>query len=75
MFLVHSCDYDLRSIDIWAAGIVLYTMLTGTFPWERAAVSDALYRAYCAGDLSRVDGWSSLSEQDKDLLQHLVWLS
>ncbi|XP_043924070.1 serine/threonine-protein kinase SBK1-like [Protopterus annectens] len=31
------------SIDIWAFGVLLFCMLTGNFPWEKALPSDTFY--------------------------------
>ncbi|XP_078426921.1 serine/threonine-protein kinase SBK1-like [Cetorhinus maximus] len=35
-----SVDY---SIDVWAFGVLLFCMLTGNFPWEKALLSDSFY--------------------------------
>ena len=32
-----------RSCDVWSVGILLFCMLTGTFPWEQATLSDSNY--------------------------------
>eukprot|EP00061_Rhincodon_typus_P002202 g16867.t1 len=32
--------------DAWAFGVLLYSVLTGSFPWERTSSEDPLYRAY-----------------------------
>ena len=31
------------SCDVWSAGIILFCMLTGSFPWEQATLSDPDY--------------------------------
>uniref|UniRef100_A0A4W3GJW5 Serine/threonine-protein kinase SBK1 n=1 Tax=Callorhinchus milii TaxID=7868 RepID=A0A4W3GJW5_CALMI len=31
------------SIDVWAFGVLLFCMLTGNFPWEKALPSDSFY--------------------------------
>ncbi|XP_078064026.1 serine/threonine-protein kinase SBK1-like [Mustelus asterias] len=35
-----------RAEDIWAFGVLLYSLLTGNFPWERTSMEDSLYRAF-----------------------------
>lgn len=44
------CDASRRdgflvepSTDVWAFGVLLFCMLTGNFPWEKALPSDAFY--------------------------------
>jgi serine/threonine-protein kinase SBK len=34
--------------DVWAFAILLYTTLTGNFPWEMANVSDSYYVEFLA---------------------------
>ncbi|XP_069506302.1 serine/threonine-protein kinase SBK1-like [Ambystoma mexicanum] len=34
------------SLDVWAFGVLLFCVLTGTFPWEMAALSDINYNAF-----------------------------
>jgi serine/threonine protein kinase len=72
MFVTHSNEHDLRALDMWAAGIVLYATVLSAFPWERAAASDQHYRAYKAGDTGALDGWDRLGEKEIELLQGLV---
>ncbi|XP_072345367.1 serine/threonine-protein kinase SBK1-like [Scyliorhinus torazame] len=35
-----------RGEDVWAFGVLLYSVLTGNFPWERTSAEDRLYRAF-----------------------------
>jgi serine/threonine protein kinase len=32
--IISNMDYDGKSADIWSLGIVLFTMVTGSFPWS-----------------------------------------
>ncbi|TRY54233.1 hypothetical protein DNTS_035428 [Danionella cerebrum] len=34
------------STDVWAFGVLLFCMLTGNFPWEKAMPSDAFYQEF-----------------------------
>ncbi|XP_018427450.1 PREDICTED: serine/threonine-protein kinase SBK1-like [Nanorana parkeri] len=34
------------SIDVWAFGVLVYTALTGSFPWKGAEGSDPMYRDF-----------------------------
>ncbi|XP_067878246.1 serine/threonine-protein kinase SBK1-like [Heterodontus francisci] len=48
------CDEDAQKVgsrvgcaeDVWAFGVVVYSILTGYFPWERTSAEDPLYRAF-----------------------------
>eukprot|EP00123_Amoebidium_parasiticum_P009035 comp19180_c0_seq1/m.21883 comp19180_c0_seq1/g.21883 ORF comp19180_c0_seq1/g.21883 comp19180_c0_seq1/m.21883 type:complete len:527 (-) comp19180_c0_seq1:838-2418(-) len=46
-------DYDYKSIDVWATGIVLYTMLVGRFPWAHATFKSPEYMAYLRNGLDQ----------------------
>ncbi|XP_075871858.1 serine/threonine-protein kinase SBK1 [Nelusetta ayraudi] len=35
-----------RSTDVWAFGVLLFCMLTGNFPWEKATPTDAFYQEF-----------------------------
>ncbi|XP_066518770.1 serine/threonine-protein kinase SBK1 [Hoplias malabaricus] len=35
-----------RAADVWAFGVLLFCMLTGNFPWEKAMPSDAFYEEF-----------------------------
>ncbi|XP_027897893.1 serine/threonine-protein kinase SBK1-like [Xiphophorus couchianus] len=34
------------STDVWAFGVLLFCMLTGNFPWEKAMPNDAFYKEF-----------------------------
>lgn len=34
------------NIDVWAFGVLLFCMLTGNFPWEKALSSDSFYEEF-----------------------------
>jgi serine/threonine protein kinase len=37
-------EYDGRAVDMWALGVLLFVMLTGTFPFKGISESDLYYK-------------------------------
>ena len=44
-------EYDGPAVDIWAAGVVLYTLLLGSQPWKGKTEED-LFKKICKGTLT-----------------------
>uniref|UniRef100_A0A8C7XM88 Serine/threonine-protein kinase SBK1 n=1 Tax=Oryzias sinensis TaxID=183150 RepID=A0A8C7XM88_9TELE len=42
----HEGFYVDYSTDVWAFGVLLFCMLTGNFPWEKAMPGDAFYEEF-----------------------------
>ena len=42
--LVQKKDYDGKCVDMWALGVLLFVMLTGTFPFKGISESDLYYK-------------------------------
>ena len=68
--------FDGYAIDVWAAGVILFLMLTGFPPWERACGSDDRFKYMTAGYLVQMlTEWElGLSSDAMDLLQRMLWL-
>jgi serine/threonine protein kinase len=68
--------FDGFAIDMWAAGVILFLMLTGFPPWERACPTDERFKYMTAGYLVQMlTEWElGLSADVMDLLQRMLFL-
>ena len=60
--------YDGRAMDIWAAGVLLFAMISGTLPFPQEAMGDML-RAIARGKFTIP---ASFSEDARDLVQRMM---
>lgn len=42
--IVQKKEYDGRAVDMWALGVLLFAMLTGTFPFRGISETDLYYK-------------------------------
>jgi len=68
--------FDGYAVDMWAAGVILFLMLTGFPPWERACQTDERFKYMTAGYLVQMlTEWElGLSPDAMDLLQRMLFL-
>jgi len=68
--------FDGFAVDMWAAGVILFLMLTGFPPWERACDADERFKYMSSGYLVQMlKEWDlGLSSDAMDLLQRMLWL-
>ena len=68
--------FDGFAVDMWAAGVILFLMLTGFPPWERACRSDERFHYMTGGYLVQMlTEWEiGLSSDAMDLLQRMLFL-
>ena len=68
--------FDGYAVDLWAAGVVLFLMLTGFPPWERACQTDQRFKYMTAGYLVQMlTEWKvPISPDAMDLLQRMLFL-
>jgi len=68
--------FDGFAVDMWAAGVILFLMLTGFPPWERACQTDERFKYMTAGYLVQMlTEWETgISSDAMDLLQRMLFL-
>ena len=72
----NSAPFDGHAVDMWAAGVILFLMLTGFPPWDRASQTDERFRYMSAGYLVQMlTEWEiPISPDAMDLLQRMLFL-
>lgn len=72
----NSAPFDGYAVDMWAAGVILFLMLTGFPPWERACQTDERFHYMTSGYLVQMlTEWEiGLSSDAMDLLQRMLFL-
>ncbi|CAB9498137.1 activated protein kinase catalytic subunit alpha-1 [Seminavis robusta] len=68
--------FDGYAVDLWAAGVILFLMLTGFPPWECACTTDLRFKYMTGGYLVQMlTEWElGLSCDAMDLLQRMLFL-
>ena len=68
--------FDGPAVDLWAAGVILFVMLTGSPPWEEPRLTDDNFRLMTTGHMGRMleERCAGLSEDAMDLLQSMLYL-
>jgi serine/threonine protein kinase len=68
--------FDGFAVDLWATGVILFLMLTGFPPWERACSTDERFKYMSAGYLVQMlTEWKlGLTADAMDLLQRMLFL-
>ncbi|XP_070708283.1 serine/threonine-protein kinase SBK1 [Pempheris klunzingeri] len=64
------------STDVWAFGVLLFCMLTGNFPWEKALPSDSFYQEFIRWQKRRTNTvpsqWRRFTEQALRMFRRLL---
>jgi serine/threonine protein kinase len=69
-------SFDGFAIDLWAAGVILYIMLTGFPPYDQASLTDQRFELIVTGRLvEQLNNWDlHPSPEAGDLLQRMLQL-
>lgn len=64
------------STDVWAFGVLLFCMLTGNFPWEKALPTDTFYQEFIHWQRRRTNTvpsqWRRFTEQALRMFRRLL---
>eukprot|EP00121_Abeoforma_whisleri_P013167 Awhi_evm1s12154 len=74
---------DLKKVDIWALGVVYFTLITGRFPWTQAvskrSFEFSIYTKSVAGDLGSEEDklntmhpWDKLDSKDLEFVKLML---
>lgn len=69
--LAYDGAYDAPQIDIWGAGIIMFTLLVGCTPWDEATLSSREFTEYLSGTIWLEDPWSRISQTARCKYQKL----
>lgn len=64
----HGDEVDFAAVDVWALGVLLFTIVTGEHPWGRAHVGDIAFSRYVNNDLD----WPYLPKDINELLHCML---
>lgn len=66
-------NWNLKAVDIWALGVVYFTLLTGRFPWAVAhGDKSPEFSEYLVGTLTSRYPWQKISTPSLVLIKRML---
>ena len=65
-------EYDGREVDIWAAGVIYYTMRYSSLPWLHASIKDPRYKVFLKSRLGNFQAIDDLTPECRDLMNTIL---
>lgn len=65
-------EYDGREVDIWAAGVIYYTMRYSSLPWLHASMKDPRYKMFIKSRLGNFQAIDNLAPDCRDLMNVIL---
>ncbi|KAF8319425.1 CAMK/CAMKL/CHK1 protein kinase [Clavulina sp. PMI_390] len=60
--------YRGEPIDVWGAGVILFTLLVGNTPWDEPSTNSPEYMAFLSGNILHVAPWDRIRGHALELL-------
>ncbi|GHJ84622.1 hypothetical protein NliqN6_1024 [Naganishia liquefaciens] len=67
-----SGGYQAEPVDMWGAGVVLFTLLVGNTPWDEPTLNSPEFEAYLSGELLKYEPWTKISREPLQMLLGLL---
>ncbi|KAI0916514.1 hypothetical protein AcV5_002985 [Taiwanofungus camphoratus] len=64
--------YAAEPIDVWGSGVILFTMLCGTTPWDEPTQHSTEFARYLTGECFNFEPWSRFSENVLSLITGML---
>ncbi|EJD07738.1 CAMK/CAMKL/CHK1 protein kinase [Fomitiporia mediterranea MF3/22] len=67
-----TAPYHAEPIDIWGAGVILFTLLCGNTPWDEPSGHSHEFRRYVRGEILDDPPWNRLTTDSLSLIQGIL---
>ncbi|KAI0083554.1 CAMK/CAMKL/CHK1 protein kinase [Irpex rosettiformis] len=64
--------YEAEPIDVWGIGVILFTLLSGSTPWDEPTQKSYEYQKYLTGELFNDDPWNRFGREALELITGIL---